>query len=51
MPKVIIDMSMSLDGVVAGPEDGAEHPLGKHGGEAIFDWYTSGHEEIGSRVR
>ena len=45
MPKVIIDMTMSLDGYVAGPEDGPECPLGKHDGMAIFDWYFSGTEE------
>jgi dihydrofolate reductase len=46
MPKVIIDMTMSLDGYVAGPDDGPEHPLGKHGGMAIFDWYLSGKKEF-----
>jgi hypothetical protein len=30
--KVIIDMTMSLDGFVAGPDDGPEFPLGKHAG-------------------
>jgi dihydrofolate reductase len=45
MPKVIIDMTMSLDGYVAGPEDGPADPLGKHGGMAIFDWYFSGSTE------
>jgi dihydrofolate reductase len=43
--KVVIDMSMSLDGFVAGPDDGSTHPLGRHGGEHIFDWYVSGDEE------
>jgi dihydrofolate reductase len=47
MPKVVIDMTMSLDGYVAGPGDGAEFPLGKHGGMAIFDWYFSGTEPYG----
>ena len=28
MTKVVIDMSMSLDGFVAGPDDGAAAPLG-----------------------
>lgn len=42
MPKVIIDMTMSLDGFVAGPRDGPRAPLGEHGGMAIFDWYFSG---------
>jgi dihydrofolate reductase len=46
MPHVIIDMTMSLDGFVAGPEDGPEFPLGKHGGHRIFDWYTSGSKAV-----
>jgi hypothetical protein len=41
VPKVIIDMTMSLDGFVAGPEDGPDDPLGKHGGMAIFDFSCS----------
>lgn len=44
MANVIIDMTMSLDGYVAGPDDGPGAPLGKHGGMAIFDWYFSGKE-------
>jgi len=48
MSKVVIDMSMSLDGFVAGPDDGKAHPLGRHGGPHVFDWYTSGSEEYGS---
>jgi dihydrofolate reductase len=44
MSKVVIDMSMSLDGFVAGPDDGEAHPLGQHGGEHVFDWYFSGKE-------
>ena len=47
MPKVMIDMTMSLDGYVAGPNDGPQHKLGEHGGMAIFDWYFSGTEEFG----
>ena len=46
MTKVVIDMSMSLDGFVAGPDDGKAHPLGRHGGEHVFDWYFSGSEEL-----
>jgi dihydrofolate reductase len=45
MTKVVIDMSMSLDGFVAGPDDGSEDPLGRHGGMHVFDWYFSGTEE------
>jgi len=48
MSKVVIDMTMSLDGFVAGPRDGKQFPLGQHGGMAIFDWYTSGDTEIRS---
>jgi dihydrofolate reductase len=48
MSKVVIDMSMSLDGFVAGPEDGKAHPLGRNGGEHVFDWYFSGREEYGN---
>lgn len=47
MTKVVIDISMSLDGFVAGPEDDKAHPLGRHGGMHIFDWYSSGTEEYG----
>jgi dihydrofolate reductase len=46
MNKVVIDMSMSLDGYVAGPNDGKQFPLGQHGGMAVFDWYSSGTEQV-----
>jgi dihydrofolate reductase len=42
MAKVVIDVSMSLDGFIAGPGDGRKHPLGGRGGERIFNWYFSG---------
>jgi dihydrofolate reductase len=46
MTKVVIDMTMSLDGYVAGPDDsGIADPLGRHGGMHLFDWYMSGDEE------
>jgi len=48
MPNVVIDMTISLDGYVAGPGDGPSAPLGLHGGMTIFDWYMSGTEEVGS---
>jgi len=48
MSKVVIDMTMSLDGFVAGPGDGREFPLGQHGGPAIFDWYSGGDHEVHS---
>src|SRR4029450_1204361 len=45
MTKVVIDMTMSLDGFVAGPDDGVADPLGRHGGDPLFDWSFSGSEE------
>jgi len=45
LSKVVIDMTMSLDGFVAGPDDGKADPLGRHGGMHIFDWYFSGDED------
>jgi dihydrofolate reductase len=41
MSKTIVELSMSLDGFVAGPNDGPDNPLGD-GGEALFAWYSSG---------
>jgi dihydrofolate reductase len=41
MGKVMVELSMSLDGFVAGPNDGPENPLGD-GGTRLFDWYSSG---------
>lgn len=37
MGKVLVDISMSLDGFVAGPNDGPELPLGD-GGERLHEW-------------
>jgi len=39
MANVIIDMTMSLDGYIAGPDDGPEFPLSKHDGMSSFDWH------------
>ena len=47
MTKVVVDMSMSLDRFVAGPDDGKTFPLGRHGGMHVFDWYTSGPKRPG----
>jgi len=41
MGKVILGISMSLDGFVAGPNDSPENPLGDGGGR-LFEWYFSG---------
>ena len=44
MGKVSTGLSMSLDGFIAGPNDGPERPLGE-GGERIFAWYSGGDTE------
>jgi dihydrofolate reductase len=46
MGKVSMGLSMSLDGFIAGPNDGPEHPLGE-GGERLFTWYSTGDTEYG----
>jgi dihydrofolate reductase len=50
MTKVVIDMTISLDGFVAGPDDGKDYPLGRHGGMEIFHWFWSGNEEYRHRL-
>ena len=37
MAKVVFDITTSLDGFVAGPNDGPEQPLGE-GGEKLHEW-------------
>jgi len=37
MTQVRVDISVSLDGYVAGPDDGPDQPLGR-GGEALHEW-------------
>jgi dihydrofolate reductase len=41
MAKVLLAITVSLDGYIAGPNDGAELPLGE-GGEPLFEWFFSG---------
>lgn len=41
MGKVMMELSMSLDGFVAGPNDSPDNPLGD-GGQRLFQWYYSG---------
>ena len=45
MGKVVFNMTMSLDGFVAGPNDGPENGLGD-GGDRLFNWYFSGDVEV-----
>ena len=44
MGKVAVGLTMSLDGFIAGPNDGPERPLGE-GGERLFEWYSGGDTE------
>jgi dihydrofolate reductase len=41
MAKVLVALTMSLDGYIAGPNDSNELPLGE-GGEALFEWFFTG---------
>ncbi|MBE2224993.1 MAG: dihydrofolate reductase family protein [Anaerolineae bacterium] len=43
--KVIFNMTMSLDGFVAGPNDSPGNGLGD-GGNQLFDWYFSGDTDV-----
>ncbi len=43
MGNVVVDLSVSLDGFIAGRDDGAEFPLGR-GGEGLFTWMGAGPE-------
>ena len=44
MGKIATGLSMSLDGFIAGPNDGPGAPLGE-GGERLFAWYSGGDTE------
>ena len=41
MSKVVLELSMSLDGFIAGPNDSPDNGMGD-GGDALFKWYSSG---------
>ena len=41
MGKVVVDLSMSLDGFITGANDGIELPLGE-GGDRLHDWIFGG---------
>jgi dihydrofolate reductase len=45
MGKVTFNMTVSLDGFVAGPNDGPGNGLGD-GGDRLFTWYFSGNTKI-----
>ena len=46
MGNAVVDLSMSLDGFIAGPNDGPGNPLGD-GGKRLFDWMSAGTESVG----
>src|SRR5919107_6219238 len=46
MGKVSVALTMSLDGFIAGPNDGPEQPLGEDG-ERLFEWFSLGDTEYG----
>jgi dihydrofolate reductase len=46
MGNVAIGQSMSLDGFIAGPNDGRGNPLGD-GGARLFEWMSAGAERVG----
>lgn len=41
MSKLVLELSMSLDGFIAGPNDNPDNGLGD-GGDRLFKWYSSG---------
>jgi dihydrofolate reductase len=45
MGNVVFNMTVSLDGFVAGPNDGPDNGMGD-GGDALFKWYFSGDTDI-----
>jgi dihydrofolate reductase len=51
MGKVTVDITMSLDGYVAGPNQSRENPLGE-GGEDLHEWLTAteGFQEMHGRT-
>ena len=49
MGKSVLDMSVSLDGFVAGPNETPENGLGDNG--ARLHWWVGFNEETGSRIR
>ena len=44
MPKVLLELSMSLDGYATGPDVTPEEPMGR-GGEGLHDWMFAGRSD------
>jgi dihydrofolate reductase len=49
MGLVVLDMSISLDGFVAGPNVGVQRPMGD-GGERLHDWMYGGRTEAAAKA-
>ena len=49
MTRVFVELSMSLDGYVTGPDVSVEEPMGR-GGEQLHDWMFEGRSEAGYTV-
>jgi dihydrofolate reductase len=47
MGKIVLYMSMSLDGFIAGPGDTQDNPFGD-GGQRLHEWLATGGEDPGS---
>ena len=47
MSKVVLDMSMSVDGFITGPDDSLDHGLGVNG-ERLHGWLSAGGVDPGS---
>lgn len=41
MTRILSGLAVSLDGYIAGPDDGQKQPLGR-GGDRLFEWYFNG---------
>ncbi len=48
MSRVVLEMSMSLDGYVTGPDLSGDEPMGR-GGEALHEWMFAGRSPAESR--
>ena len=44
MPKVLLELSMSLDGYITGPGVSPQEPMGR-GGEGLHDWMFAGRSD------
>ena len=49
VPVVVADISVSVDGVVTGPDPGLEHGLGV-GGEPLHEWARAGAAEVDREI-